>query len=205
MEKVEGPPLHIETAVDNQDEPAPPYPGPSLDNNAVNSLPPQSRSDGKPEPQLIAHTSDQTVYQKNPQQQNLQQDAQPSYQPVGQQYPQQYSNPADQQYLQPAQQQQQCIQYVPQQAQVVQPVNQVVVVQRTPTDAPGNMHCPHCQTTVVTSIEHKIGFFTWLTAGLLFIIGCWPCFIIPFFVNICKDVQHSCPQCNNVLHTHKLR
>uniref|UniRef100_A0A3P9MTI0 Si:ch211-202h22.8 n=1 Tax=Poecilia reticulata TaxID=8081 RepID=A0A3P9MTI0_POERE len=78
-----------------------------------------------------------------------------------------------------------------------------VVVQARPTEAPGNMMCPFCKTKVMTITEYKLGMLTWLIAGGLFIFGIWPCCLIPFFVGACKDVQHSCPQCNNVLHVYR--
>ncbi|XP_008409050.1 cell death-inducing p53-target protein 1 homolog isoform X2 [Poecilia reticulata] len=137
-------------------------------------------------------------------------------QPGGQQYPQpggqQYLQPGAQQYLQPGAQQYQqpaqqpVVQYIAttQQNQILQSGNQVLLVQHMPTDVAGSMLCPHCKNTVVTSIEYKVGMLTWIIFGVL-LLFCWPCSCIPFCVNSCKDVQHSCPQCNNVLHLYKRR
>uniref|UniRef100_A0A3P9BHU4 Si:ch211-202h22.9 n=1 Tax=Maylandia zebra TaxID=106582 RepID=A0A3P9BHU4_9CICH len=125
--------------------PAPPYPGPPLDYNAV----------------------------------------QPVVQPVVQ--------PAVQPVVQPVVQ------------PAVQIVSQVVVMQsHLPKDVPGQMKCPHCQTDVVTKTEYKIGILTWIIFGVLLLVGCWPCYVIPFFVKECKDVEHSCPACNSVIHIHKV-
>uniref|UniRef100_A0A3Q4I4U8 LITAF domain-containing protein n=1 Tax=Neolamprologus brichardi TaxID=32507 RepID=A0A3Q4I4U8_NEOBR len=82
-------------------------------------------------------------------------------------------------------------------------VNQVVVVENLPKCAPGQMLCPYCHTNVVTRIEYKIGTYTWLVCGLLAVFLCWPCCFIPFCVNDCKDVEHSCPSCNGIIHVHR--
>uniref|UniRef100_A0A3B3XE73 LITAF domain-containing protein n=1 Tax=Poecilia mexicana TaxID=48701 RepID=A0A3B3XE73_9TELE len=152
---------------------APPYPGPPLDSSVA--------------PQPAASHYQQPAAQQYPQ-------------PVAQQYPQ----PAAQQYQQPAPQPniQPVHQTVVQQNQATQPANPVVVQVR-PTEAPVNMMCQFCKTKVMTVTEYKLGMLTWLIAGVLFIFGIWPCCLIPFFVGACKDVQHSCPQCNNVLHVYR--
>ncbi|XP_042341787.1 LITAF domain-containing protein-like [Plectropomus leopardus] len=98
--------------------------------------------------------------------------------------------------------QQPAYQYSQQHAHV-HSVNPVVVVQQLPTDCPGQMICPHCQSTVVTKTKHKNGMLTWLICGVLGLFLCWFCCFIPFCVDATKDVEHSCPTCNNVLHIHK--
>ncbi|XP_047194111.1 lipopolysaccharide-induced tumor necrosis factor-alpha factor isoform X4 [Hippoglossus stenolepis] len=93
-------------------------------------------------------------------------------------------------------------QYSQQQPQIIQSVNQVVVVQNLPTEAPGHMICPHCQITVLSHIKYKNGMLAWLICGLIGLVF-WPGCFIPFFVDACKDVEHSCPLCHTVLHVYK--
>uniref|UniRef100_A0A3B5PTA4 Small proline-rich protein 3-like n=1 Tax=Xiphophorus maculatus TaxID=8083 RepID=A0A3B5PTA4_XIPMA len=171
-------------------------------------------------PQPVGQQSAQPVPQQYPQpgaqqypqpgaQQYPQPGAQQYPQPGAQQYPQsgaqQYPQPGAQQYPQPGAQQypQPGAQQYPQSGVQQYPQPGVFLVQRLPTDVAGSMLCPHCKNTVVTSVEYKVGMLTWIIFGVLFF--CWPCSFIPFCVNSCKDVQHSCPQCNNVLHLYKRR
>ncbi|XP_070684507.1 lipopolysaccharide-induced tumor necrosis factor-alpha factor homolog [Pempheris klunzingeri] len=93
-------------------------------------------------------------------------------------------------------------QYSQQQIQVVQTVSQTVV-QCLPTEVPGQMKCPRCQNTVVTTIKHKTGLYTWMVCGIVGLFLLWPCCLLPFCIASCKDVEHSCPVCQNVLHIYR--
>ncbi|CAL9700616.1 unnamed protein product [Knipowitschia caucasica] len=83
-----------------------------------------------------------------------------------------------------------------------QVVQSVVVVHAQPSESPGQMKCPFCQKDVVTMTNYKNGLLTWLICGAIGLFF-WPCCWIPFCIDACKDVEHSCPSCNSVLHLHK--
>ncbi|XP_051570826.1 lipopolysaccharide-induced tumor necrosis factor-alpha factor homolog isoform X2 [Myxocyprinus asiaticus] len=66
-------------------------------------------------------------------------------------------------------------------------------------DLPGQTMCPHCNHQVITITDYYTGLMTWMACGCLALIGCWPCCIAPFWMDSCKDVEHRCPNCNNIL------
>ncbi|XP_036067490.1 cell death-inducing p53-target protein 1 homolog isoform X2 [Oryzias melastigma] len=158
------------------DIPAPPYPGPPFEQTAPPYPgPPLDQSTSSCQPPPASYPGPHQMY--------------PPTQPGHYQQPPPQVHPPPQQQLQ--------------QVNVTHNVTPMVVVQAMPTDAPGQMHCPHCKNTVLTKTEHKVGMLTWIICGVLGVFICWPCCFIPFCVNSCKDVQHTCPTCNNVLHLYK--
>ncbi|TRY96440.1 hypothetical protein DNTS_021466 [Danionella cerebrum] len=66
-------------------------------------------------------------------------------------------------------------------------------------DLPAQTVCPHCKHQVITITEHFSGLMAWAACGCLALVGCWPCCIVPFWMDSCKDVEHRCPNCNTVL------
>lgn len=86
--------------------------------------------------------------------------------------------------------------YPPPQGQttvVAQPV--AVVAVPCIRESPVRVSCPSCRADVMTATTFETGTMTWLLVGILCIIGCWPCCLIPFCVDGCKDVIHTCPNC----------
>ncbi|KAJ8284044.1 hypothetical protein COCON_G00028940 [Conger conger] len=70
--------------------------------------------------------------------------------------------------------------------------------------SPGMMTCTSCQQQVMTNVTYKVGAFAWLMCFVFIFCGLFVgCCLIPFFVKHFKEVYHSCPRCNGILHVDK--
>ncbi|XP_036413354.1 lipopolysaccharide-induced tumor necrosis factor-alpha factor homolog [Colossoma macropomum] len=74
-----------------------------------------------------------------------------------------------------------------------------VVIQPRLREIPGQLKCTYCQRDIVTVTRFINGALVWTIFGGLCITGIWPFCLIPFCVNACKDVEHSCPHCHNII------
>ncbi|XP_052071643.1 cell death-inducing p53-target protein 1 homolog isoform X5 [Mytilus californianus] len=81
---------------------------------------------------------------------------------------------------------------------VGQPTATVLVQQFR--EAPVNTACPHCRAQVITATQYETGTFAWIICLVLCIVGCdLGCCFIPFCVDGCKDVIHTCPSCRQTI------
>ncbi|CAF4255445.1 unnamed protein product [Rotaria socialis] len=70
------------------------------------------------------------------------------------------------------------------------------------SDVPVRTTCPQCRKVVMSQVTETIGLGTWLLALILLLLP--PLCFIPFFVKACKDKEHRCPNCSNVLGVKKV-
>jgi len=82
---------------------------------------------------------------------------------------------------------------------------QVVVVVNPPNFGPNpvDMVCPHCQCQIRTTTESEPGPLAWIFAGVLCVVGLWPCACIPCCIESLNSVTHKCPNCKNFLGRYK--
>lgn len=69
--------------------------------------------------------------------------------------------------------------------------------------SPVNMTCPHCQSQIRTSTDSEPGPLAWILAGVLCVVGLWPCACIPCCIDSLNSVTHKCPNCKNFLGRYK--
>merc|ERR1711997_396079 len=92
--------------------------------------------------------------------------------------------------------------YQPPPGQYQQQPQRVVVVQLpSPNFGPNpiEMMCPHCQSQVRTSTESEPGALAWILAGILCVVGLWPCACVPCCIDSLNSVTHKCPNCRQFL------
>ncbi|XP_051988353.1 lipopolysaccharide-induced tumor necrosis factor-alpha factor homolog [Xyrauchen texanus] len=71
---------------------------------------------------------------------------------------------------------------------------------------PGMASCTTCQQQVLTNVTYKVGYYAWLMCLLFILCGfVLFCCLIPFFAKFFKDVYHTCPKCNKIIHIEKKR
>ena len=59
--------------------------------------------------------------------------------------------------------------------------------------------CQNCKNQVITNVKETSGLATYLSAGLLVLLGCCLFSWIPFCTGVTKDCIHECPQCRHVI------
>lgn len=65
--------------------------------------------------------------------------------------------------------------------------------------------CSKCQTNVQTQTRLEDGCGTWLICGGICLAGFWcGCCLIPFCMDDCKDVIHSCSRCGTYVGARKI-
>ncbi|XP_055875073.1 cell death-inducing p53-target protein 1-like [Biomphalaria glabrata] len=169
----------------SQNPPPPPYPGePEQKGGANYGAPPYPTTEGYPPPQAGYYPPPAGMYPPPGQPGGYPPPGQPGgYPPPGQPYPPQAGYPS------------QSTQSHMNTVVVTQPQAPVVVVQ-TFNAVPVRTNCPHCHADIVTATHFESGTFTWVICIILCVVGCdLGCCLIPFCLDGCQDVIHTCPNC----------
>ncbi|KAF7987656.1 hypothetical protein HCN44_003519 [Aphidius gifuensis] len=71
----------------------------------------------------------------------------------------------------------------------------------TPLDKESTrMICPHCRVTIETTVEKNPSTMAWISSLILCLtVGYCGCCLIPFCMDDCHDVKHTCPSCGAFL------
>lgn len=66
------------------------------------------------------------------------------------------------------------------------------------SEKPVKMKCPSCEENITTVTKYVTSCDTYILAIVLVLVGCICLFWVPFVCKSCKNVIHSCPECNAV-------
>ncbi|ODN04828.1 Cell death-inducing p53-target protein 1 [Orchesella cincta] len=65
--------------------------------------------------------------------------------------------------------------------------------------------CPHCQTSIRTSIEKRPGIMAYLSGAIMACLCCFcGCCLIPCCIEECMEVKHTCPNCDGLIGKYRL-
>lgn len=80
-----------------------------------------------------------------------------------------------------------------------------VIIVNQPNYGPNpiDMVCPHCQSQIRTATDSEPGPLAWILAGVLCVVGLWPCACIPCCIDSLNAVTHKCPSCKKFLGRYK--
>lgn len=68
------------------------------------------------------------------------------------------------------------------------------------SEIPANVTCAFCGKSGMTTTRYVPGLLTWLVAGGCVFFGCiFGCCLVPFCVDGCKDVIHTCSHCKSIV------
>jgi lipopolysaccharide-induced tumor necrosis factor-alpha factor len=60
--------------------------------------------------------------------------------------------------------------------------------------------CTHCHQNVMTAVTSSPSATSWLCCVALCFVGAGPFALLPFCIDSCQDVVHSCPGCGYVMY-----
>ena len=85
-------------------------------------------------------------------------------------------------------------------AQPLDVSNVVLLTQTTAFGAdPAIVTCPSCHQNVRTKIKKTAKAEAWVWSSMLCILGCQLCCWIPFVIDSCYEVKHTCPNCRTTI------
>ncbi|XP_033610620.1 lipopolysaccharide-induced tumor necrosis factor-alpha factor homolog isoform X2 [Cryptotermes secundus] len=68
---------------------------------------------------------------------------------------------------------------------------------------PSNMRCPACHSNIRTTTESQSQSCAHIACIIMFLLGCCLCSCIPYCMDSCKNVRHTCPNCKTFLGMYK--